>query len=405
MKADLILHNVRVATMVRGRYSLIDNGALIITGDRITWVGERAALPGVDARKEIAGRGRLVTPGLNDCHTHLIYAGNRAAEFEARLLGVSYEEIAQRGGGIMSTVQATRRASPEGLAAAARPRLRTLLQQGVTTVEIKTGYGLELESEMRMLSAMALLAEDLPVDIVRTFLGAHAVPPEYRQRPDAYVDLVINTMLPAAAALPPDQRPHIVDVFCEGIAFTPEQTRRIFTAARSHGFPIKIHAEQLSNLGGAALAAEMGALSADHLEYLDATDIAAMAHSRTVAVLLPVALYFLRETRRPPVNLLRRAGVPIAVATDANPGTAPCFSILTAMNMACVLLGLTPEEALAGVTVHAARALGRADQIGTIEPGKQADVVLWDVENPAELSYYVGYTPSNQVIKSGRLLG
>ena len=404
MKADLLLHDVRIVTMVRGRYGLIQRGAIAISGAHISWVGELAALPNVDARKRIAGRGQLVTPGLIDCHTHLIYAGNRTAEFEERLQGATYEEIAQRGGGIMSTVLATRRASPEALAAMTRPRLRALLREGVTTIEIKTGYGLELDAEVRMLEAMAMLAEDHPVEIFRTFLAAHAIPREHRRHPDDYVDQIVHTMLPHIAELPPELRPDAVDAYCEGIAFSVEQTRRIFEAAREHGFPLKIHAEQLSNLGGAALAAGMNALSADHLEYLDALDIPVMMRGGTVAVLLPCALYYLREGRRPPVDLLRRRAIPIAVATDANPGTSPCFSLLTAMNMACILLGLTPEEALAGVTLHAARALGRANRLGTIEPGKQADLVLWDVETPAELSYYLGYTPKNSVIKRGILL-
>jgi imidazolonepropionase len=404
MKADLLLHDVRIVTMVRGRYGLIQRGAIAISGAHIAWVGELAALPNVDARKRIAGRGQLVTPGLIDCHTHLIYAGNRTAEFEERLQGATYEEIAQRGGGIMSTVLATRRASPEALAAMARPRLRALLSEGVTTVEIKTGYGLQLDAEVRMLEAMAMLAEDHPVEIFRTFLAAHAIPTEYRRRPDEYVDQIVHTMLPHIAELPPEVRPDAVDAYCEGIAFSVEQTRRIFEAAREHGFPLKVHAEQLSNLGGAALAAGLNALSADHLEYLDALDIPVMMRAGTVAVLLPCALYYLREGRRPPVDLLRRRAIPIAIATDANPGTSPCFSLLTAMNMACILLGLTPEEALAGVTLHAARALGRANRLGTIEPGKQADLVLWDVETPAELSYYLGYTPKHSVIKRGVVL-
>lgn len=401
MKADLLIHNVRIATMERGRYGLINRGAIAISGSHITWVGEVAALPRVDARKTIPGRGQLVTPGLIDCHTHLVYGGNRIDEFEQRMGGATYEEIAERGGGILSTVRSTRRGSPEALAAQARPRMRALLSEGVTTVEIKTGYGLELEAEVRMLEAMAMLAEDHPVDIFRTFLAAHAIPPEYRKRPDEYVDLIIDTMLPHVAELPPELRPDAVDAYCEEIAFSIKQTRRIFEAAREHGFPLKIHAEQLSNLGGTALAARMGALSAAHLEYLDALDIPAMMRAGTVAVLLPCALYYLRETRRPPVDLLRRRAVPMAVATDANPGTSPCFSLLTAMNMACVLLGLTPEEALAGVTIHAARALGRADRIGSIETGKQADLVLWDVDTPAELSYYLGFVPKHSVVRRG----
>ncbi len=399
MKADLLLQDVRIVTMVGGRYGLIENAALVVHEGIIRWVGEALALPQVQARTVLAGRRRLVTPGLIDCHTHLVYGGNRAAEFEQRLLGATYEELAAAGGGIMATVKATRRTSAEALAAAARPRLRTLLREGVTTVEIKTGYGLDLETELKMVRVMEMLEEDLPVEIAKTFLGAHALPPEYRRRAEAYVDLVCDQMLPQMA-----ERVEAVDVFCEAIAFTPAQTQRIFGRALEHGLSIRIHAEQLSNLGGALLAAGMGATSADHLEYLDGAGARAMAAAETVGVLLPGALYTLRETRRPPVDLLRRLGVPMAVATDANPGTSPCFSILTTMNMACVLLGLTPEEALAGVTVHAARALGRAGRLGTIEVDKQADLVLWDVETPAELAYYIGYNPCSQVIKRGRSL-
>jgi len=396
MKSDLLLHNVSIATMVGGRYGLIPKGAVLIDGGTIVWAGPLSELPHAEARKTIAGRGRLATPGLIDCHTHIVYGGNRAGEFEQRLQGVPYEEIAARGGGILSTVRATRRSSAEALAAAARPRIRNLIREGVTTLEIKTGYGLNLETELKMIEAMDILAEDLPVGIAKTFLGAHALPPEYHGRQEAYVDLVCDTMIPQIA-----DRVDAVDVFCESIGFSVAQTRRIFEAAQQHRLTVKIHAEQLSDMGGAAMAAGMGALSADHLEYLDHADVPKLATAGTVAVLLPGAFYYLRESHSPPVEMLRRFRVPIAIATDANPGTSPCFSILTAMNMACVLLGLTPEEALAGVTVYAARALGRHACIGTIEAGKQADIALWDVESPAELSYYVGYSPCSVVIRQG----
>jgi len=396
MKGDLLLHDVTIATMVEGHYGLTPKGAILIDGGTIVWAGKLSELPRPEARKTVAGGGRLATPGLIDCHTHIVYGGNRAGEFEQRLQGIPYEEIAAQGGGILSTVRATRKSSAAALAAAARPRIRNLIREGVTTLEIKTGYGLNLEAELKMLEAMDMLAEDLPVEISKTFLGAHALPPEYRGRQEAYVSLVCNTMIPQMAG-----RVDAVDVFCESIGFSVAQTRRIFEAAQQHGLAVKIHAEQLSNMGGAAMAAGMGALSADHLEYIDRGDVPKLAEAGTVAVLLPGALYYLRETHSPPVELLRRFRVPVAVATDANPGTSPCFSILTAMNLACVLLGLTPEEALAGVTVYAAQALGRQARIGTIEAGKQADIALWDVESPAELSYYLGYSPCSLVIKRG----
>ena len=397
MNCDLLLHNVSIATMIGGRYGLIPRGGILIDGGTIVWAGKLSELPRTEARKTIAGRGRLATPGLIDCHTHIVYGGNRASEFEQRLQGVPYEEIAAQGGGILSTVRATRKSSAAALAAAARPRIRNLIREGVTTLEIKTGYGLNLQTEIKMVEAMDMLAEDLPVEISKTFLGAHALPPEYRGRQEAYVSLVCDTMIPRMAG-----RVDAVDVFCESIGFSVAQTRRIFEAAQQHRLPVKIHAEQLSDMGGAAMAAGMGALSADHLEYLDHADALTLATARTVAVLLPGALYYLRESHSPPVEVLRRFHVPMAVATDANPGTSPCFSILTAMNMACVLLGLTPEEALAGVTVYAAQALDRQARIGTIEAGKQADISLWNVESPAELSYYLGYSPCSLVIKHGQ---
>jgi len=397
MKSDLLLQNVTIATMVGGRYGLIPKGAILIDGGSIVWAGSLSELPRAEARKTIAGGGRLATPGLIDCHTHIVYGGNRADEFEQRLRGVPYEEIAAQGGGILSTVRATRKSSAEALAAAARPRIRNLIREGVTTLEIKTGYGLNLETELKMVEAMDMLADELPVEISKTFLGAHALPPEYRERQEAYVSLVCDTMIPRIAG-----QVDAVDVFCESIGFSVAQTQRIFQVAKRHGLAVRIHAEQLSNMGGAAMAAGMGALSADHLEYIDPSDLPKLAAAGTVAVLLPGALYYLRESHSPPVEMLRQFRVPVAVATDANPGTSPCFSILTAMNMACVLLGLTPEEALAGVTVYAAQALGRQARIGTIEAGKQADIALWNVESPAELSYYLGYSPCSLMIKHGK---
>ncbi len=397
MKADLVIENVTLATMVGGAYGLIRDAALAVGDGVIVWAGSREAVAPHPGAEVLDGGGGLLTPGLIDCHTHLVYGGNRADEFEMRLRGVSYEEIAREGGGIMSTVRATRNASVADLVAAARPRVQSLLREGVTTLEVKTGYGLDLETELKMLEVMEQLQQDFPgVEIVRTFLGAHIVPPAYRERPDVYVDLICEEMLPDVA-----ERVDAVDVFCESIAFTPAQTARIFQCARAHQLPVKIHAEQLSNLGAAALAAGIGALSADHLEHLDEAGARAMAEHGTTAVLLPGALYFLREKRRPPVDLLRQYDVPIAIATDANPGTSPCFSILAAMSLSCVLLGLTPEEALAGVTVHAARALGRADRVGSLETGKQADMVLWDVSTPSELAYYLGYNPCRAVFKRG----
>jgi len=398
MNGDSLIRDVTIATMVGGGYGLIDDGAILTDGETIVWVGPAPELPGVAAERVIEGRGRLATPGLIDCHTHIVFGGNRAGEFEQRLQGASYAEIAAQGGGILSTVRATRATTARELADAARPRIENLMREGVTTLEIKTGYGLDLVTELKMVEAMALLAREIDLGITKTFLGAHALPPEYRGKRKAYVDLVCDTMIPAMT-----DRVDAVDVFCESIAFTLGDARRIFEAARRHSLAMKIHAEQLSDMGGAALASEMGALSADHLEYLTANGAAKLEAAGTVAVLLPVPLYYLREQRRPPVDLLRQHGVSMAVATDANPGTSPCFSLLTAMNMACVLMGLTPEEALAGVTVHAARALGRERNVGTIEAGKRADIALWDVATPAELAYYVGYSPCSMVMRRGHV--
>lgn len=398
MHADLKITNVNIATMAGGKYNLIRDGVVLITDGKLAWVGEQAALPACNADTVLDGKGALLTPGLIDCHTHIVYAGNRANEFEMRLQGVSYTDISRAGGGIASTVRATRAASAAELAAMSLPRIQSLLREGVTTLEIKTGYGLDLESEIAMLDAMDILAASLPVTVSKTFLGAHAVPPEYKGRTDAFVDAVCD-MLPHLAP-----RIDAVDVFCENIGFNLAQSEKVFNAAISHGVPIKIHAEQLSNMGGAELAATLGALSADHLEYLDDAGIEAMAKRGTIAVLLPGSFYYLHETQKPPVTASLDAGVPIAVSTDANPGTSPVFSLLTAMNMACVLFGLIPEQALTGVTLHAAKALGMTDEVGSIEVGKHADLVLWDVQSPGELSYALGYTPCLQVIKDGRIV-
>ena len=380
--------NARIATMRGGRYSIVEDGALVADAGRIEWLGPTGQLsPGLRGGDDevVDAHGALVTPGLIDCHTHLVYAGNRAREFEMRLQGASYEEIALGGGGILSTVKATRAASEDQLRAEAGARLDAMLAEGVTTVEIKSGYGLDLESELKCLRVARSLAKGRRVRIATTLLGAHAVPPEYTGRADAYVDLVCNELIPEAARA---GLADAVDAFCEGIGFTPQQTRRVFECARAHGLRVKLHADQLSNLGGAALAAEFGALSADHLEHTDEAGVAALAKAGSVAVLLPAAYYYLRETKMPPLDALRRHGVPMAIATDCNPGTSPNTSILTTMNMACTLFRMTPEEALAGATIHAARALGLSDS-GILDVGRQADFVVWDASEPAELAWTI----------------
>jgi imidazolonepropionase len=400
MSLQLWTH-ARVATMDPGAavpYGLVEDGALTVEDGRIAWVGPRAGLPARfrGAQRHDAG-GLLITPGLIDCHTHLVYGGNRAAEFEARLNGASYEEIARAGGGIVSTVRATREADESALLAQGRRRLRALLAEGVTTIEIKSGYGLSLEAEAKCLRVARELGRQERVAVRTTFLGAHALPPEFQGRADAYVDEVCRMMGELHRAGLVDA----VDAFCETIGFSPAQTRRVFEAARGLGLPVKLHAEQLSDSGGAALAAEYGALSCDHLEWLGEEGARAMARAGTVAVLLPGAFYFLRETRLPPIALLRELGVRLAVATDCNPGTSPCTSLLLMLNMACTLFRLTPEEALAGVTRHAAAALGLADR-GILAAGQRADFALWDVEHPAELSYAMGAHPCRATYLEGR---
>ena len=395
MHSDTLWTNARLATMCGDGLGVVEQGAVAAKGGQIAYAGPAANAP--DAANIVDCENRWITPGLIDCHTHLVHAGNRAREFELRLQGASYEEIARSGGGIVSTMTATRAASEAELVATALPRLDALIAEGVTTVEIKSGYGLTLGDERKMLRAARALGEARAVRIATTFLGAHAVPPEYREDPDGYVELICETMIPALTGLA-----DAVDAYCEGIGFSPAQTDRIFTAAATHGLPVKLHAEQLSNQHGAALAARHHALSADHLEYLDDAGVAAMAEAGTVAVLLPGAFYFMRESRPPPVAALRTAGVPIAIATDCNPGTSPLTSLLLAMNMGATCFRLTVDECLAGVTRNAARALGLGREIGTLEPGKACDLAIWDIEEPAELVYRIGFNPLHARVKDGQ---
>ena len=397
---DTLWTNVHLATLASAAgYGEIVDGAIAIKDGRIAWLGPRRDLPSdATARATEDGRGRWLLPGLIDCHTHIVYAGNRSDEFEDRLNGVSYEAIALRGGGIVSTVKATRAASQEQLLAASLPRIEALLAEGVTTLEIKSGYGLALATEATMLRVAREIGKSLPVRVRTTFLGAHALPPEFAGRPDEYIDAVCDEMLPALVA---EGLVDAVDAFCETIGFTVAQTERVFIAAREHRLPVKLHAEQMSDRGGAALVAKHRGLSADHLEYLGRDGISAMAAAGTVAVLLPGAFYFLRETRPPPVQALRDVNVPMAVATDCNPGTSPLTSLLAAMNMACTLFRLTPREALAGTTIHAARALGIASDVGSLEIGKVADFALYDIAQPAELAYSIGFNPCRVVVNGG----
>jgi len=392
MRFDKIWLDARLATLAPGRPGLgiVERGAVAAKDGRIAFAGPAADLPtGWDARHRVALDGRWVMPGLVDCHTHLVYAGERAHEFELRLAGASYEDIARAGGGIVSTVKATRAASEDDLVRASLPRLDRLLAEGVTTIEIKSGYGLDSKTEMRMLRAARRLAQEREVDVVTSFLGAHALPAEANGDKEQYIDEVCS-MIPAISR---EQLADGVDAFCENIAFSPQQTGRVFAAAQEAGLPVKLHADQLSNLHGAKLAAEHGALSADHLEYTDKDGVAAMARSGTVAVLLPGAFYVLREKQVPPVDELRGQRVPIAIATDCNPGTSPITSLLVVMNMAATLFRLTVDEAVAGVTREAARALGQLGEIGTLEPGKWCDLAIWDIERPAELVYRIGFNP------------
>ena len=394
MHADLLIENCHLATMCPAPdgvpYGAMRDGAVALAGGRIAWVGARAEAGAIRARERHDARGGWLTPGLVDCHTHLVYGGDRAGEFESRLQGATYEEIARAGGGIVSTVRATRAASEAELAAAATRRLRAMLAEGVTTVEIKSGYALETAGELKMLRVARALGAGHAVAVVTTLLGAHALAPEYAGRGDEYVALVCDEMIPAAVRA---GLADAVDAFCEGIGFTPAQCARVLDAARAAGLPVKLHADQLSDLGGAALVARHGGLSADHLEYTSEAGVAAMARAGTVAVLLPGAFYFLRETRQPPLAALRAHGVPVALATDCNPGSSPLVSPLLAMNLACTLFRLTPEEALAGFTRHGAAALGLAHDRGTIAAGARADLCLWEVARPAELAYAMGANP------------
>jgi imidazolonepropionase len=393
MRVDRLFRDARLATMTGtgadGGLGLIEDGVIATVNGRIVFVGARTDAPRLDPVETIRCEGRWITPGLIDCHTHLVHAGNRAHEFELRLKGASYEEIARAGGGIVSTVRATRAAKPRDLTDETLPRLDALIAEGVTTVEVKSGYGLDLETEEKQLRVARGLADHRDIGIVTTFLGAHALPPEAHGDRTGYLDLVCHKMIPAIAH---HGLADAVDAFCEGIAFSPEETARVFAAAANHGLPVKLHADQLSNLHGAKLAADHGALSADHLEYTDEEGAVALARAGTVAVLLPGAFYFIRETQRPPIEAFRRHGTAIALATDCNPGSSPLTSPLLAMNMGATLFRLTVAECLLGFTLHAARALGR-DDIGVLEPGRRADLCLWSVERLAELVYRVGFNP------------
>ncbi len=397
--------NVNLATMQDGgnSYGSIENGALAISQGKIAWLGAMDDLPAFNNEQVevIDGHGAWLTPGLVDCHTHLVYGGNRANEFEMRLEGKSYEEIANAGGGIVSTVKATRAASESELFDSALKRLNALHQQGVSTVEIKSGYGLDTTNEIKMLKVAEQLAKALPVTVKKTFLGAHALPVEYKGKADDYIALVCNDMLPKIASL---QLADAVDVFCEGIGFSKEQTEQVFAAAQKFALPVKVHAEQLSNLGGTELAARYQALSSDHIEFLDEAGIVAMKKANMTAVLLPGAFYFLRETQLPPIDLLRKHGVNMAIASDANPGSSPINSIQLMLNMACTLFRLTPAEALAGVTCNGAKALGLGDEKGQLAIGFDADIACWDIQQPAELCYQFGVNPLSKLMQVGDIV-
>ncbi|KRP72228.1 imidazolonepropionase [Pseudomonas paralactis] len=387
-----------VATMAEGRYSIIEDAAMVTAGSLIEWIGPRSQVPTGDYAQVYDLQGAWVTPGLIDCHTHTVFGGNRSGEFEQRLEGVSYADIAAKGGGIASTVRATRAATEDELFASAEKRLRSLLRDGVTTVEIKSGYGLDLANERKMLRVARRLGDALPVSVRATCLAAHALPPEYKDRADDYIEHICNEMLPALAA---EGLVDAVDAFCEYLAFSPEQVERVFKVAQQLGLPVKLHAEQLSSLHGSSLAARYHALSADHLEFMTEEDAIAMAAAGTVAVLLPGAFYFLRETQLPPMEALRKHGVKIAIASDLNPGTSPALSVRLMLNMACTLFRMTPEEALAGATQHAATALGMGDTHGSLEAGKVADFVAWQIDRPADLAYWLGGELDKRVVRHG----
>ena len=408
VSCDLLIENAMLATMDESEgnalpYGEIANGGVAISGDRIEWVGAMSELPSElreGAASVLDAKDRWVTPGLIDCHTHLVFAGNRAREFEMRLQGASYEQIARGGGGIASTVRATRAATDEELFSVASTRLSTLESFGVTTVEVKSGYGLDVETELRMLRVARRLDVEHRVAVRTTFLGAHALAPEYTDDRSGYIDLICGTVIPRVMD---EGLADGIDAFCEGIAFTPQECERVFAVGTQHGLPIRVHADQLSDSGGAALAARVGALSADHLEYASEAGIQAMAKSGTSAVLLPGAFYFLGEDQVPPVDALRLHGVSMAIATDLNPGSSPINSPLTAMNMACVLFGLSPEEALCGMTRNAAKVLGMSGDRGVLSAGSCADMVLWDIDHPSELSYWIGANPCDAVVQAGAL--
>jgi imidazolonepropionase len=389
-KADLVVRDVRIWTgdsAGRGEIRLIDKGAVAVSGEGLSYVGPATDAPG--GTRVIDGAGRLLTPGLIDCHTHIVHAGNRAGEWQMRLEGATYEQVARAGGGIVSSVKAVRASSKDELVRQSLPRLDALIAEGVTTIEIKSGYGLDRENEAKMLRAARLLGAERPITVTTTHLGAHAMPPGATDK-DTYISDVVERQLPFAAD---EGLVDAVDAFCEGIAFAPDQVRRVFEKARQLRLPVKLHAEQLSNQGGSKLAAEYGALSVDHIEYLDEEGVAAIARSGTVGVLLPGAYYFIKEKQKPPVEGLRKAGVPMALATDCNPGTSPLTSLLLTMNLGSTLFGLTPQEALLGVTREAARALGRSTEVGTVTFGKRADLAIWNVAEPAELAYRMGFNP------------
>jgi imidazolonepropionase len=399
MHADTVWHNARLATLTGPGLGIVEHGTVAANNGRIVYAGPSADAPRFDATDSTDCEGRWITPGLVDCHTHLVYAGDRAREFQMRLEGASYEEIAKAGGGIISTVKATRAANEDELIVGALSRLDALIAEGLCSIEIKSGYGLSLEQEMKMLRTARMLAERRKVCVTTTFLGAHALPPEAGGDADAYIDLVCEEMMPIVAR---EKLADAADAFCESIAFSPQQTVRVFEAAKKHGLKIKLHADQLSDGGGAGLAARYGALSADHLEHTDEAGIAAMAKAGTVAVLLPGAFYFLRETKLPPVDLIRKHRVPIAIATDNNPGTSPLTSLLLTMNMAATCFRLTVEECIAAVTREGARAAGLLNQTGTLESGKHCDLAIWNVEHLAELVYRIGYNPLHGRVWNGR---
>ncbi|QYK53561.1 MAG: imidazolonepropionase [Fimbriimonadaceae bacterium] len=401
MTPDLIIRNCHIATMTRGGLGENLDGVLVVTDGKISWVGSETDLPSIPSAEEYDAEGAWLLPGLIDCHTHLVYAGCRAHEYEARLCGTTYQEICNAGGGILSTVQATREATEDELFQVSFPRLMDFVSQGVTTIDIKSGYGLTLESELKMMRVARRLGSDYTMDVKVGLLAAHTCPPEFTGRADDYIDYIINEILPVVAE---QNLADYVDAFTETVGFTPEQTKKLFTAAQRYGLPVRLHADQLSNLEGASLAADFMALSADHVEFTSEESVAKMANAGTVAGLLPTAFYFLRETQLPPIEELRKHSVPMAVSTDCNPGTSPSTNLLLAMNMASTLFGLTPVESLLGVTINAAKALGIQDKVGSLEVGKQADLSLWKIDHPRDLVAKITAPRLKQSWKNGRLI-